>query len=203
MDYYWIYWSGIMKYTNKASISKKEKTTVTRIITAALILCIMGILLPVIYFTTPTVPYEDLTETQITIQKIVFHRRSRLGGAYWSLTTTDNRTFNLTGTYRAQEIEELLTQGKHATVKYCETWLGKLFGMRYAEEVVIDGQAVVSYNSPEEHPTIVLIASGLLLLLGLLGFFFAHSCVKDARRKAEKQRLRMEKRQKKKMRQQN
>ena len=188
-----------------ANNSKKEKVLVIRIITTSLILFVMGALLPIIYYTTPTVPYEDLTETQITIQKVIFHPYSRYwnrGGSYWSLTATDNRTFNLTGTYKAQDIEELLTKGKDATVKYYETWFGKLFGKRYAKEAVIDGQTVVSYSDPEEHPAIVLIVSGLLLLLGLLGFFFAHWSAKDARMRAEKRQLRMERRQKKKMRQQ-
>ena len=166
-----------MKYDSLSNVSEEEKATVEKIKIYSRALLIISILVAISpYFGTPSVPYEDLTETHIIIDDV------RWSGRTLYLVAADGRKFDLTGDIQS-DYREILTKGKEATVKY---YVVK-FNYQYngnAKEVVVDGKAAVTWNPPMEYPDSIRIASGVLFFLALAGFIYARHRIKDAQKRA-------------------
>jgi len=113
---------------------------------------------------------------------------------YWELRTEDGESYNLTGSFDRSEMKESLTHGVEAQIRYWENWLGNLFGHKYAEEVVVNGKRIVSYNNDEDqHLTALYLLSGACILFGAAGLFLFRWEVRRNRELQRKRDQRIEK----------
>ena len=119
----------------------------------------------------PVASYEDCREKTVTVDFIRYHYGYRSSG-HWELRTEDGESYNLTGSFDRSEMKESLTHGVEAQIRYWENWRGNLFGHKYAEEVVVNGKRIVSYNNDEDqHLTALYLLSGACILFGAAGLF--------------------------------
>lgn len=117
----------------------------------------------------PSPPYEAYSKKEIIISEFEeFHGDGRYLSSYDYIVTEDGETYNITGDYNKKELSKILTEGTHVTIK-CRT--NRVFPfLKYAEEMVVDGEKIVTYNNDE--PTDWAIPIVLCLLFVLLGGMF-------------------------------
>ena len=141
----------------------------------------------------PVATYEDCRQKTVTVDFIRYHYGYRSSG-HWELRTKGGESYNLTGSFDRSEMKESLTHGVEAQIRYWENWRGNLFGHKYAEEVVVNGKRIVSYNNDEDqHLTALYLLSGACILFGAAGLFLFRWEVRRNRELQRKRDQRIEK----------
>ncbi len=141
----------------------------------------------------PVASYEDCREKTVTVDSMRYHY-GYISSGYWELRTEDGESYNLTGSFDRSEMKESLTHGVEAQIRYLENWRGNLFGHKYAEEVVVNGKRIVSYNNDEDqHLTALYLLSGACILFGAAGLFLFRWEVRRNRELQRKRDQRIEK----------
>ncbi len=93
----------------------------------------------------PTTPYEEYKEKDVVISQFNHHYGGIRGASYNYIITEDGEKYNITGDYSKSELSELLIKGASAVIKYDTNKI--LPFIKYAEEIVIDGNKIVTYNN--------------------------------------------------------
>ena len=117
------------------------------------------LLLPVI----PTTPYEEYKEKEVVISKFDHFYGGVKGASYDYIITEDGETYNITGDYSRSELSEILIKGTVAVIKYDNNNI--LPFKKYAEEMTVDGNKIVTYNDDAPINWIPHIILGLLFCL--------------------------------------
>ena len=152
------------------------------------LLVVFGIFCAVAPHIVPRVDYDSLQTKDVTVAALERYRVRTITG--YRLYTTDGEKYNISGDYRRSELEELVTEGKKATIRYCEN---KPFRTVLIKEMDVDGVRVVTYDPDKP------VAWRLPLILGVCfasvgagGFLFLRFIVKTNRKrqKARDERIR-------------
>lgn len=132
------------------------------------ILCGLFILLfPII----PPTPYEAHIEKEVIISKFDHFHGVRFAASYDYIITEDGKKYHITGDYIRSELSETLTKGTVAIIKYDTNDI--LPFIKYAEEIYVDGNKIVTYNNDAPIKWIPHIIFGLLAcLVGAASLFF-------------------------------
>ena len=113
----------------------------------------------------PSPKYDELLQKEITVAEFRRVHRYKSGNDY-IIETTENESYNLTGDFDYGEVKNILLPETKATIKYSKN---RFFfsGADYAEEVIVDGNTIVTYNNdntigPGRTPLVVL---GIILIV--------------------------------------
>lgn len=117
--------------------------------------------------------YDSLETKEVTITE--FKHNSVRGSSYDYICTTDGKKYNISGNYKREQLQELLTEGQTITIKWFKN---TPFCTLLAEEIYVDGKRIVTYDndlpSTWKNPlvvgvcTIAIGISGLFLIIFLL-----------------------------------
>lgn len=138
-------------------------------------------LLPVLF---PQPEYNDLKSKEITVDQFLRYHRYRAGYAHL-MYTSDGERYYVTGDFKFSELESV-PSGTKATMKWSENpfcWFSD-----HAEEIIIDGKVVVSYNNDEPvlYGLYVVLGASIALLAGLFLWFglgwIQHLQIKQSKR---------------------
>jgi len=102
---------------------------------------IFFILLPIM----PTTPYAEYKEKEVVISKSDHFYGGPKGASYDYIITEDGEKYNLTGKYSRSEVSEILIKGTTAIIKYDTNEI--LPFKKYAEEITVAGNKIVTYNN--------------------------------------------------------
>ena len=111
----------------------------------AILFGIFIILLPIM----PTTPYEEYEEKEVIISEFDHFYGGPKGSSYDYIITEDGETYNVTGEYSRSELSEILIKGTTAIIKYDTNNI--LPFKKYAEEITVGGNKIVTYN--DDAPT--------------------------------------------------
>ena len=128
----------------------------------------------------PAKPLEEYKEKEIVISQFDFHSGVRGSASYHYIITEDGEKYNITGEYNATELYDVLIKDTVAVIKYDTNKI--LPFKKYAEEIIIDGNKIVTYNNDD--PTnwaMNIIFSLLAFLIGLAFLFFYRWRIKHNR----------------------
>lgn len=121
----------------------------------------------------PTAQYDELIQKQITVADFRRVHRYKSGNDY-IIETTENETYTLTGDFDYGEVRSILLPETKATIKYSKN---RFFfgGSDYAEEVVVDGRTVVTFDNdsgigPGRTPLVIL---GVILVVFAVANLYA------------------------------
>ncbi|MBQ7113426.1 MAG: hypothetical protein IJO10_04225 [Clostridia bacterium] len=149
-------------------------------------LCVLfGVFCVVLPHIAPRVSYDSLQMKEVTISKFKHHYGGRTGASYDYIRTTDGEKFNLSGDYQREQLQELLTEGKTATVKW---YKNEPFWTLLVEEMYVDGERVVTYDNDKPiswKPP--LIVGSCYIVLGI-GCFLCFLLFMKTNRKRRKKR---------------
>ena len=120
----------------------------------------------------PATPLEEHKEKEIVILQFDFHAGGRYGASYHYIITEDGEKYNITGEYNAPELYELLTEGTVTTIMYDTNKI--LPWKKYAEEMTVDGNKIVTYNNDDPTNWTAHIIFGALTLLAGAGLLFLY-----------------------------
>ncbi len=134
------------------------------------IIAIFAGLFVLIYPLLPTTPLEEHKEKEIVISQFDYHGGGRYGASYHYIITEDGERYNITGEYSATQLYDLLTEGTVATIKYDTNKI--LPWIKYAEEMTVNGNKIVTYNNDDPPNWTLHIIFGLLTFLIGMGFLF-------------------------------
>ena len=119
----------------------------------------------------PATPLEEHKEKEIIISQFDYHSGGRYGASYHYIITEDGERYNITGEYIATQLYDVLSKGTVAVIKYDTNKI--LTFKKYAEEMTVDGNKIVSYNNDDPpNWTMHIIFGSLVLLIGLAFLFF-------------------------------
>jgi hypothetical protein len=107
----------------------------------AILFSIFIVLLPIM----PTTPYEEYKEKEVIISEFEHFYGGVRGASYDYIITEDGEKYNITGDYSKSELSEVLTKGTTAVIKYEINNI--LPFIKYAEEMTVDGNKIVTYNN--------------------------------------------------------
>ena len=93
----------------------------------------------------PTTPYEEYKEKEVIISEFEHFYGGVRGASYDYIITEDGEKYNITGDYSKSELSEVLTKGTTAVIKYEINNI--LPFKKYAEEMTVDGNKIVTYNN--------------------------------------------------------
>ncbi len=132
-----------------------------------LILGCLCILLAILFILSPLIPsrpYEDYVEKEVVIRKLD-RPSSRYRGITYHIVTEDGDSYSVTGEFNSTELNNTLVKGTTATIRYAKNRM--LPFILYAEEVVVDGELIVTYDNDQPiNWTLPIIACALALLPG-------------------------------------
>ena len=97
-----------------------------------------------LYPIIPTTPYEEYIQKEVVILKLD-HFIGVKGSSYDYIITKDSKEYKVTGEYNRSELNENLTEGTVAVIKYDANTIFPF--IRYAEEIIVDGNKIVTYNN--------------------------------------------------------
>ena len=106
----------------------------------AILFGIFLVLLPIM----PTTPYEEYEEKEVIISEFDHFYGGPKGSSYDYIITEDGETYNVTGEYSRSELSEILIKGTTAVIKYDVNDI--LPFKKYAEEITVGGNKIVTYN---------------------------------------------------------
>ncbi len=132
----------------------------------AILFGIFIILFPVM----PTTPYEKYKEKDVVISQLNHHYGR--WASYDYIITEDGEKYNVTGDYSKSELSELLIKGTVAVIKYDTNKI--LPFIKYAEEIIVDGNKIVTYNNDTPTNWAPHIIFCLLLCLVGVAFLFSY-----------------------------
>ena len=119
----------------------------------------------------PATPLEEHKEKEIVISQFDYHSGGLYGASYHYIITEDGERYNITGKYSATQLYDVLSEGTVAVIKYDTNKI--LTFIKYAEEMTVDGNKIVTYNNDEPpNWTMHIIFGSLVLLIGLAFLFF-------------------------------
>lgn len=138
----------------------------------------------------PEPKYDELTEKSIVVSHLtVSYGR---GGNIYRIYTLNGEAYNLTGDFDRDNIRNVLVENTKATVKWSRNRF--LFFSDYAEEIVVDGKTVVSYNNDDPIPrSPYFILAGCLTLIGVAFLSYCFWWIKHLKTKQENRDRRIEK----------
>ena len=135
------------------------------------IVAILAGLFVLTYPLIPATPLEEHKEKEIIISQFDYHSGGRYGASYHYIITEDGERYNITGEYNATQLYDVLSKGTVAVIKYDTNKI--LTFKKYAEEMTVDGNKIVSYNNDDPpNWTMHIIFGSLALLIGLAFLFF-------------------------------
>ena len=118
----------------------------------------------------PATPLEEHKEKEIIISQFAYHSGGRYGSSYYYIITEDGERYNITGEYSATQLYDVLSKGTVAVIKYDTNKI--LTFKKYAEEITVDGNKIVTYNNDDPINWTMHIIFGLLALpTGLASLF--------------------------------
>ena len=131
---------------------------------------LIGLELPLLPVMVPSATYEELQPKEIVIESVEWIHQHK-GADFYRITTESGEHYNITGEYERSRVEELLSSGTRASIRYYE---GKfLFSTRkYAEVIYVDRECVSAYDNDEDNGTWVLYLLGALSVLLGLGILY-------------------------------
>ena len=119
----------------------------------------------------PTTPYGEYTEKEVVISKCDHFYGGVRGASYDYIVTEDGEKYIITGDCSKSELSEFLTKGTVAVIKYDTN---RIFPFKkYAEEITVDGNVIVTYNNDAPINWIPHIIFCLLSCLMGAAFLFA------------------------------
>ncbi len=118
----------------------------------------------------PTTPYEEYKEKDVVISQ--FNHHYGKWSSYNYIITEDGVRYIVTGDYSKSELSELLIKGTAAVIKYDTNKI--LPFIKYAEEIIVDGNKIVTYNNDTPTNWAPHIIFCLLLCLVGVAFLFAY-----------------------------
>lgn len=180
-----------MRKKIKRNIQKEN----TVLFVAPVCVILLGILCVIAPHVIPAADYDSLQTKEVVIAAFEHHHAGWRTPAYDYILTTDGDRYHITGDYQREDLEELLTKGKTATIKWRKN---KPFWTLFAEEIYVDGQRVVTYNNESVEWKDSLLVGACLIVPGVGGIFLMAAIIKmdetDPRsRSAKSQRKRKRK----------
>ena len=160
----------------------KREFSIFLILGVSLILFGVFILL---YPIIPTTPYEEYIQKEVVISKFDDFRGAK-GTFYDYIITKDGEEYRVTGEHNKSELYEILTEGTTAVIKYDTNAL--LPFIRYAEEITVDGDKIVTYNNDAHVNWIPHIIFGLFscLIGSALLFTFRWHIIRNRKLQAQR-----------------
>lgn len=132
------------------------------------ILC--GLFVLLFPFIPPT-PLDKHVEKEVTISKFDHSIGLRYAASYDYIITEHGKKYRITGDYNRSELSETLTKGTVAIIKYDTNDI--LPFIKYAEEISVDGNKIVTYNNDTPIKwTPHIIFSLFICLVGAASLFF-------------------------------
>lgn len=145
---------------------------------------LMGILEFLLPF-KPSIPYEEYLEKDIVISKFDRSYGARAITTYDYIITGDGENYTLTGDYDQSELSKILIKGTDATIKYRVNSV--LPFLKYAEEIIVDGNKVATYdNDAPVNWTFVIIMGVVSCAMGAFFLFMYHWSIAHNRKLQEK-----------------
>jgi len=123
-----------------------------------------------LYPIIPTTPYEEYREKEVVISE--FDSSYSRHSSYDYIITEDGELYRISGDYNRSDLVGILTKGTAAVIKCGSN--GILPFIKYAEEMIVDGNKIVTYNN--DAPTnwaSNIIFCVLFFLIGVV-FIFAY-----------------------------
>lgn len=132
----------------------------------------------------PHVEYDALQTKEVTVTAFKHFYGGLRGTSYDYIRTTDGEEYNLSGDYDRGNLEELLTEGTTATIKWHRN---KPFRTLLAEEMYVDGERVVTYDNdkPLDGKSFLILGS-CFIVYGTGGFFWLWRYAKANRKRKKK-----------------
>lgn len=145
---------------------------------------LFGLVCAILPHIIPRVEYASLQAKEVTVTAFRHFRGGPRGISYDAIYTADGEKYNISGDYRREQLEELLTEEKDAVIKWYKS---KPFGTLLTEEMDVDGERVVTYNNDKPADwKFSLLFGGCFVAVGLGGFLLLGSFVKENREKQKK-----------------
>ncbi len=145
------------------------------------LLILFGVFCAILPYIAPHVGYDSLQIKEVTITEFKRFHGGLHGASYDYIRTTDGQKFNLSGDYQREQLKELLTGGRSATIKW---YKNEPFWTLMVEEMYVDGERVVTYDNDKpvdwKSP---LIFGSCFIALGIGGIFVLRLFVKMNRKK--------------------
>ncbi len=135
------------------------------LIIMALACFLLAAAVPVMYFGAPELKYEDLQSQEIVVASLEWIRVTD-GEDYYRLTTEGGERFRISGKYDRERLEELLTAGTRAVVRYYENSFLRQ-SRKFAEVIYVDRECVVEFEQEKSSPWAVMGVCVFLLLFAL------------------------------------
>ena len=133
----------------------------------AILFGIFIVLLPIM----PTTPYEEYKEKEVIISEFDRFYGGFNGASYDYILTEDGEKYNVAGEYSRSELSEILIKGTAAVIKYDINDI--LPFKKYAEEITVGGNKIVSYNDDTPTKSTPHIIFCLFFCLTGAAFLFA------------------------------
>jgi predicted RND superfamily exporter protein len=133
----------------------------------AILFSIFIVLLPIM----PTTPYEEYKEKEVIISEFDHFYGGPKGASYDYIITEDGEKYNVTGEYSRSELSEILIKGTTAVIKYDINDI--LPFKKYAEEITVGGNKIVTYNNDTPTKWTFHIIFCLIFCLIGVAFLFA------------------------------
>ncbi len=148
------------------------------------LLFLVGVFFAILPHIAPHVGYDSLQMKEVTITKFKHHYGGARSASYDYIRTTDGEKHNLSGDYQREQLQELLTEGKTATIMWHKN---KPFRTLLVEEMYVDGERVVTYDNDKPidwKPPLIFGCCFIALGIGCL--FLLRVLVKTNRNKQKK-----------------
>lgn len=148
------------------------------------LLILLGVFSSILPHIALDVGYDAFQVKDVTITEFKHHRGGFREASYDYIRTMDGEKYNLSGDYQRGQLQELLTEGKTATIKW---YKNEPFWTLLVEEMYVDGERVVTYDNDKPvdwKPP--LIFGSCFIALGIGGFFLLRLFVKTNRKTQKK-----------------
>lgn len=135
------------------------------LIILALVCFLLAVGVPILYFSAPELKYEDLQSREITVESLEWIEATEAED-YYIVTTESGERFRISGQYDRDRLEELLTAGTRAGIRYYENsflWQSR----KFAEVIYVDRECVVEFEQEKSSPWAVMGVSVFLFLFAL------------------------------------
>ena len=134
--------------------------------------------------------YNSLETKEVTITE--FKHNSVRGCSYDYICTTDGEKYNISGNYKREQLQELLTEGRTITIRWYKNTPFRT--PLLAEEIYVDGKRVVTYDndlpSAWKNPLVVGVCT---ITIGISGLFLIKIFLKSNNDKQKKRNERIRK----------
>ena len=139
-------------------ILRKRRVIAWLVWSASVVMALLLVFSPELF---PPPSYDELYEKTVTVSSCERTHQYR-GGYSYRLYTEEDSTFTLTGTFDHDTVADMLQHGVTATVKGYPS-INPFFDC--AEEITVNGEAIVSYNNDDPPDRIALVWLGLFFVL--------------------------------------